>query len=79
MSMLIADWRVVLRKAWSIRLALLAAALGGLELLLQYIAPQRPDGAFIVLSVIVNVAAALARIVAQPKLEVARAAAADPE
>lgn len=76
---LIADWRLVLRRAWSVRLALLAAVLGGLELLLQYLAPARPDGLFIAVSVVVNIAAALARIVAQPKLEVARAAAADPK
>lgn len=74
---LIPDWRLVLRRAYSVRLALLAAVLGGLELLLQFVAPERPDGAFIALSVAINIAAALARIVAQPKLEVARAAAAD--
>lgn len=66
--MLIPDWKEVLKKAWSIRLVLLAAGLGGLELLLQYITPDHPPKLFIIAGVCVNMAAAVARVVAQPKL-----------
>ncbi|RZJ12084.1 MAG: hypothetical protein EOP39_04665 [Rubrivivax sp.] len=65
---LIPDWRLVARKAWSIKLALIAAALGGLELLLQFLTPAQPSGRFIAAAVVVNICAALARVVAQPKL-----------
>ena len=64
---LVPEWKLVARKAWSVRLALMAAGLGGLELLLQYLTPEHPSGRFIVLGVVVNIGAAMARIVAQPK------------
>ena len=64
---LIPDWRTVLRKAWSIRLALIAAALGGLELALPYLGDLIPPKLFLALSLVVTIGAAVARIVAQPK------------
>ena len=36
MITLIEDWRKVLRKAWSVRLSLLAAALGAIEVALPF-------------------------------------------
>ncbi len=64
---LIDDWRRVLRRAWSIRLTLLSAALGGVELALPLFSDALPRGAFAALSVAVAVAAAGARLVAQDK------------
>jgi hypothetical protein len=65
---LIPDWRRVLRKAWCIRFALIAAALGGADLLMQLITPSHPSGRFIVLAVLVNCAGVFARLVPQPKM-----------
>lgn len=65
---LIPDWRKVLRKAWSVRLALLAAALGGVEIALPLFSDAVPRHVFLGLSVLVTMGAAVARIVAQPKM-----------
>ncbi len=64
---LIDDWRRVLRRAWSIRLTLLSAALGGVELALPLFSDAVPRNTFAALSVAVAVAAAGARLVAQDK------------
>ena len=66
--LLIDDARKVFRKAWSVRLALLSAALSAAEFALQYLAPAQSSGRFAALAGVVSLAAALARIVAQPKL-----------
>ena len=60
---LIPDWRKVLRKAWSVRLALLAAALGGVEIALPLFSDAVPRHVFLGLSVLVTMGAAVARIV----------------
>lgn len=73
---LVPEWPVVLRKAWSVRLQLIAAAFGAVELLVQLLTPYDPSGWFVAMAVLVNIAATIARIVAQPKLEVARQEAA---
>lgn len=65
---LIPEWRKVLRKAWSVRLALLAAALGGVEIALPLFSDAVPRHVFLGLSVLVTMGAAVARIVAQPKM-----------
>jgi len=65
---LVDDWRAVLRKAWSIRLVLLAAALGGVELALPLFSDAMPRAVFGVASVLVSIGAAVARLVAQPKM-----------
>lgn len=64
---LIDDWRNVARKAWSIRLVLLAAALGGVELALPLFMDAVPRHVFTALSILVSIGAAVARLVAQPK------------
>lgn len=73
---LVPEWQVVLRKAWSVRLQVVAAALGALELALNLLTPIQPSGWFIGLAVVVNIASTISRIVYQPKMEAARAAAA---
>ncbi len=67
------DWRRVLRRAWSIRLALLSAALSGAEFAL----PMLPDswveligrGRFAAGAFALSLAAGVARIVAQPRMK----------
>lgn len=66
---LIDDWRTVLRKAWSVRLAIIAAALGGVEMALPLFSDAVPRHVFMSLSILTTVGAALARIVAQPKMQ----------
>lgn len=66
--MLIDEWRTVLRKAWSVRLMLLAALLGALDTAMPFIAPEHASLRFAGLASAVSLAAAVARIVAQPKM-----------
>lgn len=67
---LIDDWRAVLRRAWSIRLALLAALLSGLEVLLPFLdgVIAIPHGVFAALAGLTSAAAFYARLVAQKGL-----------
>lgn len=66
---LIPNWRKVLRYAWSVRLNLLAALLGGVEMAVQLAGPALPIPPLMLgaLSFVVTVAAAIARFIAQPK------------
>jgi len=61
------NWRALLRHAWSIRLALIAAVLSGAEVALSVFTsnPPIPEGTFAALSALVTVAAAVARLFAQ--------------
>lgn len=59
------NWRAILKKAWSIRLMLLAGLLTGCEAILPLYADALPRGTFAVLSMLVIIGAMLARIVAQ--------------
>ena len=65
--MLLPEWKRILRKAWSVRLAIIAAALGGVEMALPLFSDAVPRNVFMGLSILTTVGAALARIVAQPK------------
>ena len=62
---LIAEWKLILVKAWSVRLALLAAMLGGVELALPLFSDAMPRGWFMAASVVTSLAVTVARIVAQ--------------
>jgi len=61
------DWKAILMKAWSIRLAALAAVLTGAEVVVPLFADSVPRNLFALLSFITVVAAMVARIVAQPR------------
>ena len=61
------DWKAILMKAWSIRLAALAAVLNGAEVVVPLFADSVPRNLFALLSFITVVAAMVARIVAQPR------------
>lgn len=63
---LVENWRTLLRRAWSIRLMLLASLLSGAEVMLPFIGEAlMPRGAFAVLSFSITAAALFARLVAQ--------------
>ncbi|PYE89566.1 hypothetical protein [Phyllobacterium leguminum] len=61
------DWKRVLRRAWSVRLILLAGILSGVEVALPLIGDAHPipTGVFAGVSLLVTAAAFVARIVAQ--------------
>lgn len=64
---LVADWRRVLRRAWSIRLMILAGLLSGVEVALPLadgLLPV-PAGVFAALSALTTAGAFVARLLAQ--------------
>lgn len=65
---LIEDWDEVLKKAWSIRLILLAGLLSGIEVVLPYFSDAIPRGWFAVATIIVSMLAIYARVTAQKNL-----------
>lgn len=62
---LISDWRQVLKRAWSVRLMILAGLLSGIEVALPLIPLQIEPGWFAALSAIFTAAAFVARLLAQ--------------
>lgn len=70
---LVDDWRRIMRRAWSVRLALLSALLSGAEFAL----PMMPDslvdlvgrGRFAAGAFVISIAASIARLVAQPRMK----------
>lgn len=66
---LLTDWKKILKKAWSVRLVLLSGFLSGVEIVLPLYVDSLPRGIFATLSVFTAIAATLARIVAQPKMD----------
>lgn len=65
---LLADWKNIVRRAWSVRLMLLAGLLSGVEVILPLIDGTLPRGVFAVLSLLVTALAFVARLVAQKDL-----------
>ena len=65
---LLADWRSILRRAWSIRLMVLAGVLTACEAILPLYADAMPRGTFAIASGIVIVTALVARVLAQKGL-----------
>lgn len=63
--MLIDNWKLVLKKAWSVRLIVLAAALSGIEAVMPFFEEAFPRGVFAAASGLVTAAALLARVIAQ--------------
>jgi hypothetical protein len=72
--MLIPDWKRVLKKAWSIKLMLLAGLLSGLEILLPFAEDWLnqhdviPRWALAFFAFVITAAAVVARLFAQPKM-----------
>lgn len=69
---LLDDWRRVLRRAWSIRFSLLAAAFTAAEVVVplfgDVLLDVMPRGAFVLLAFAASIGATVARIVAQPDM-----------
>ena len=65
---LLTGWRVVLRRAWSARLLLVAIVLSGLEVVLPMFSDAISRGWFAVASFAVTAGALWARLVYQPTL-----------
>jgi len=62
---LIPDWRLILKKAWSIRLIALAAVLSGAEVVLPMFGDMFSRGIFAGLIFAVVIGAMIARVCAQ--------------
>jgi len=62
------NWREIARRAWSIRLLVLAGILSGLEVILPFFSEDIPRNLFAVLSFIAVSAAFVARLVVQKGL-----------
>ena len=56
---LLDDWRKIARRAWSVRLSIVAAIFTAAEVVL-------PRGVFVLLAFSASIGAAIARLVAQP-------------
>jgi hypothetical protein len=63
------NWRVIVRKAWSVRLMALAVVLTAAEVLLPLFMHDMPRSVFATLSAIAVIGAFLARIVAQKDIK----------
>lgn len=62
---LLDDWKIIFKKAWSIRLMILAGLLTGAEIVLPMFSHQIPQSMFATLSFACVSAALVARLVAQ--------------
>ena len=69
---LLDNWRCVLRRAWSIRFSLLAAAFTAAEVVVplfgDVLLDVMPRGAFVLLAFAASIGATVARVVAQPEM-----------
>ena len=64
------EWKQILKKAWSLRLSLLASLFAGAEAAIPFIDPDRfgiPPGVMAAVASFVASGAALSRVIAQPK------------
>ena len=62
---LTSNWKLILKKAWSVRLMFIAAVLSGIEVALPFFADTLPRGPFAALSFVAVALAFVARLVAQ--------------
>ena len=65
---LIANWRKVAKKAWSVRLMYAASILTGCEAVLPLVSGAVPQGAFALITFVVVMGALLARFLVQKEL-----------
>ena len=63
------NWRDIFRKAWSIRLGVLAGLFSAAEVILPLFVDTMPRHIFAVLSFVAVMGAVVARLVAQPKAD----------
>jgi len=67
--MLKSDWKQILRKAWSVRLIILAGIFTGLEVIVPMFDDAFPRNTFAVLSGITTAAALIARVMMQRNMD----------
>ena len=65
---LLDDWRKVARRAWSIRLSIVAAIFTAAEVVVPLFGDVLPRGVFVLLAFSASIGAAIARLVAQPEM-----------
>ena len=65
---LLDDWRRVARRAWSIRLSIVAAIFTAAEVVVPLFGDVLPRGVFVMLAFSASIGAAIARLVAQPEM-----------
>ena len=63
------NWETILKKAWSVRLMILAGLLSGIEVVLPFFSTSIPRGPFAVLSFLAVASAFVARLVAQKDIQ----------
>lgn len=63
------DWRYILNRAWSVRLMILSAVLGAVEVALPLWSEVAPKNWFATLSMLVAVLAAVVRVLQQPGMD----------
>ena len=65
---LLADWRKIARRAWSVRLSIVAAIFTAAEVVVPLLGEVLPRGVFLLLAFGASIGAAIARLVAQPEM-----------
>lgn len=65
---LVRDWRRVLRRAWSVRLLVLATAANGLAAVWFVFSDDIPEWLFVVGGILLPIAALVARLIDQPSM-----------
>lgn len=66
---LISEWKWIVRKAWSVRLIMIAGLLSGVEAVLPLFADSCPRGIFAALSLSISVVALGARVTQQNSMD----------
>ena len=65
---LLDDWRKIARRAWSIRLSIVAAIFTAAEVVEPLFGDVLPRGVFVLLAFSASISAAIARLLAQPEM-----------
>lgn len=65
---LLADWRKIARRAWSVRLSIVAAIFTAAEVVVPLFGDVLPRGVFVLLAFSASIGAAITRLVAQPEM-----------
>ena len=65
---LLDDWHKIARRAWSIRLSIVAAIFTAAEVVVPLFGDVLPRGLFVLLAFAASIGATVARIVAQPEM-----------
>ena len=63
------NWSDIARKAWSIRLGVLAGLFSGAEIVLPLFVDTMPRAVFATLSMLAVMGAVIARLISQPKAD----------